>query len=205
LGSKGAVLNEADRTEEALPVLERCLELFLQVQSGPESLGDVALARVNVAASLSGVGRPRDALDQIGKANALLESVSGDDVEEAERSRQSAIRTHLFMQRGEALVEVGHPLLASDEFSRTIDLYEELLDTDDEGEAQYEARLRLPLALLRRARCWVSSGSPEHSVDALRDLRRAQRLYAGLLREEARPEHRRRLREVRELQRKLKK
>ena len=60
----------------------------------------------------------------------------------------------------------GHPLLASDEFSRSIDICEELLDADVEGEAQYEARLRLPLALLRRASCWVNAGDVAHSADA---------------------------------------
>ena len=62
--------------------------------------------------------------------------------------------------------------------------------------------MRLPLALLRRARCWVASGG-DHTRNATPDLRKAYKLYAGLIKDESRPEHRRRLREVRDLQKKL--
>ena len=158
-------------------MLQESLKLFLEVEpDSPECKGDVALARVNIAASLSGLGKPRDALNEIGRAYALLDSV--DDLESPEMLRYQAIRTHLFMQRGEALVGVGHPLLAADEFTRSIDICESLLDED--GDAQYEARLRLPLALLNRARCWVDSG--DHSSEATQDLRQrfpSRRLARG--------------------------
>lgn len=199
LGAKGAVLNEVGRVEEALPLLQRCLELFEQGEKDPESVGDQALARVNIAGSLSGLGRPRDALTETSLASELLKSLGDEEHGDGEEQRHQAIRAHLFLQRGEALREVGHPLLAVDEFTRSIDLCRDLLE--EEGPAQHEARLRLPLALLRRARCFMDSD--EHPAEATSDLREARRLYHDLVQGESRPEHRRRLSEVRALMRQL--
>jgi tetratricopeptide (TPR) repeat protein len=201
LGAKGVILNEDGRPAEALPFLERSLGIYQNgVSNTSTGSGDLALARVNLAACLSASGEPRRALEQITQAGGALERDLDDDdeVDEAEALRREAIRAHMFLQRGEALVGVGHPLLAADEFTRSIDLCEGLLEED--GEAHYEAKLRLPLALLRRARCWLDSGR-DHGPEAAADLKRAYRLYVELVQDEARPMHRRKLREVRELQR----
>ena len=111
--------------------------------------------------------------------------------------RRAAIRSFLFHQRGEALLGVGHPLLAADEFTRSIDISRDLLD--DDGDPRFEARQRLPLSLLRRARCWLLAGG--HPREASSDLREARKRYTGLYADEGRPEHGRRLREVEVLER----
>ncbi|MBL4846920.1 MAG: hypothetical protein JKY65_15480, partial [Planctomycetes bacterium] len=212
LGAMGSLLNEVGRAEEALPILDRCVTLFQANGSGgaidsgehPALLGDRALARVNLAHSLSALGRPRDALDAIAKASSDLDRLDADEgpEDEEEGLRFAAIRAHLFQERGGALEAVGHPLLAVDEYGRAISACRRLLDDEeDEGEASYEARLRLPEALYQRARCWAAAG--DHAEDASRDLREARRLYHGLVQEEERPAHRRQLRVVRQLQREL--
>ena len=224
LGAMGSLLNEVGRHADALPILERCVGLFSGVEGagaetkGPEGngagsaedlpalLGDRALARINYAHSLSALGRPREALDVISGAAGDLDQIGADALgleDEDEALRFEAIRAHLFQERGEALEAVGHPLLAADEYGHSIVVCRRLLEDDeDEGEASYEARLRLPDALFRRARCWLAAG--DHVDNALRDLREARRLYHGLVQEEERPAHRRKLREVRQLQRELK-
>ena len=110
--------------------------------------------------------------------------------------RREAIRSLLFRQRGEALLRVGHPLLAADDFTRSIDICRELLE--DGGESRYEALQQLPLALLRRAKCWLISGS-DHLREAKIDLNEARRRYEQLIRDEGRPEHERRLEELEDL------
>ena len=211
LGAMGSLLNEVGRAEEALPILDRCVTLFQTNGSGgaiesgqhPALLGDRALARINLAHSLSALGRPREALDAIAEAsNDLDHRDNGEAPDEEEDLRFAVIRAHLFQERGEALEAVGHPLLAVDEYGRAISACRKLLEDDeDEGEANYEARLRLPEALYQRARCWAAAG--EHLEDATRDLRESRRLYHGLVQEEERPAHRRQLRVVRDLQREL--
>jgi tetratricopeptide (TPR) repeat protein len=202
LGAMGSLLNEAQRPAEALPLLERCVKLFAQGPSEGPILGDRALARVNLANSLSEIDRPREALDLLAEASGLLEAArEGDEGEPAEQARQASIWTQLYLQRGVALQAVGHPLLASDEYGRSVSGCRKLLDTEEEGEATYEARQRLPQALLQRARCWIAAG--EHDEEAGRDLREARRLFHSLVQDEERPAHRRFLREVRGLQRSL--
>ncbi|RMG09218.1 MAG: hypothetical protein D6731_20175 [Planctomycetota bacterium] len=207
LGHKGSTLDAAGRLDAAEEVFREGLAL-LESECEPDDptwCADVALARLHLAGALTRQGRPREALEQVSLAMKLLEgsepSEDSDSERASERARRQAILSFLYLQRGEALAEVGHPLLAADELTRAVELCEELADEDDGDEASYEARQRLPLALLRRARCWLSDGG--HRLEARRDLRRAQRLYAGLLEEEPRPEHRRRLREVRDLQQHL--
>lgn len=214
LGAMGSLLNEVGRPGEALPILERCVSLFSGADgngAGPPEhlaalLGDRALARINYAHSLSSLERPREALDAIGGAATDLDQVGEGSLaleDEEEALRFDAIRAHLFQERGEALEAVGHPLLAADEYGHSIAVCRRLLEEDEEeGEASYEARLRLPEALYRRARCWLAAG--DHLENALTDLREARRLYHGLVQEEERPAHRRKLREVRQLQRDLK-
>ncbi len=207
LGAKGVVLNEVGRYSEALPVLQRSLEAF--ERSEPLDPFDVALARVNLASTLSGLGKPREALDEIGRAGALLDELEAgeeeeadelDDEEEPDEPRAPSIRSSLHMERGEALRHVGHPLLAVDEFSRTVELCRRMLD--EQGDGAYEAILRLPEALLRRARCLIDAGG-DHAREADADLREAHRRFTELVSEEGRPVHRRRLDEVRELQGRL--
>lgn len=214
LGAMGSLLNEVGRPSEALPILDRCVNLFLDrdpkegeedsSQADTSLLGDRALARVNLAHSLSALGRPREALDTIAQAAGDLDQLDADDgpEEDDEALRFAAIRAHLYQERGGALEAVGHPLLAVDEYGRSISACRRLLDEDEEeGEASYEARLRLPQVLYQRARCWAAAG--EHAADASQDLREARRLYHGLVQEEERPAHRRQLRIVRQLQREL--
>ncbi|MGE0708486.1 MAG: hypothetical protein AB7N76_21095 [Planctomycetota bacterium] len=204
LGAMGSLLNEAGRAPAALPLLERCVALFGDGDGEPPLLGDRALARINLAHTLSELGRPRDALDALAQASDLLERASehlDDEQPDGEELRQAAIRTQLYLQRGLALQAVGHPLLASDEYGRAVEGCRRLLDGEEEGEATYEARQRLPLALLQRARCWIAAG--DHEREAAHDLREARRHYHALVQEEERPAHRRQLREVRELQRQL--
>src|SRR5690606_25989238 len=99
--------------------------------------------------------------------------------------QRATIRCQLFRARGEALLEVGHPLLAADEFTRSVDLCRDLADRG--GEARYEAQQHLPLALLLRARAWLAAG--EHDDEADIDLREARRMFRALFEEEARPMH----------------
>ena len=212
LGAKGAMLNERDRPAEALPLLQRCLKLF-QPGGGLEQgdRGELALALVNLASTFNLMNEPRTALGRIQEADSLLEGGSGEaalqDVEdeedeeelEQERRRRAAIRSYLFQQRGEALLRVGHPLLAADEFTRAIDICRPLLE--GEGDPRYEARQRLPVALLRRAHCWIEAG--DHAQEASLDLREARQRFSSLLEDEGRPEHRRRLGEVDSLEQEL--
>lgn len=213
LGAMGSLLNEVGRPDEARPILERCVELFnqraaeLDEDSDEDTalLADRALARINLAHSLSALGSPREALDTIAEAAGDLDRYEGEDAfgeEDEEALRFAAIRAHLFQERGGALEAVGHPLLAVDEYGRAIEVCRGLLDEDEEeGEASYEAKLRLPQILYQRARCWAAAN--EHLADAGQDLREARRLFHGLVQEEERPAHRRQLRVVRELQRQI--
>lgn len=195
LGAKAAMLSEHGRPQEALPLLRLCLELF-EAQEIAESIsgqGDLAYALVNLAGALNLTDQPREALEQIKRADELLDpSIDGG----ADEARRGAIRSLLFRQRGEALLRVGHPLLAADDFTRSIDICRELLE--DGGESRYEALQQLPLALLRRAKCWLISGS-DHLREAKVDLNEARRRYEQLIREEGRPEHERRLEELEDL------
>ena len=211
LGAKAAMLNERDRPAEALPLLQRCLELF--TPGGALENGDkreLALALVNMASTLNRMGEPRTALGRIQEADQVLgpsdEAELEDDEEdedelEDERRRRDAIKCHLFQQRGEALLRVGHPLLAADELTRAIDLCRGLLDGD--GDPRYDAQQRLPLALLRRAHCWIAAGG-DHAREASDDLREARQRFVTLFEDEGRPEHRRRLAEVETLEQALK-
>lgn len=206
LSAKGAMLNERDRPAEALPLLQRCLKLFQPGGALEEGdRGELALALVNLASTLNRMGEPRTALGRIQEADSLLDGASAEgqadpeqdeedeDELEQERRRRSAIRSYLFQQRGEALLRVGHPLLAADEFTRAIELCRPLLEGDSD-DPRYEARQRLPVALLRRAHCWIEAKG--HEQEATADLREARQRFAGLLEDEGRPEFRRRLSEV---------
>ncbi len=197
LGAKGAVLNDVGRYDEAFPVLRRSLEAF--EQSEPLDACDLALTRVQLASSLSGLGKPREALDEIGLAGQLLDDLEAEEPD-PEDPRPRAIRSSLHMERGEALRHVGHPLLAVDELTRTVELCRRILD-EEEDEA-YEAELRLPEALMRRARCFLEAGT-DHAPEAARDLDEAQQRFTALLAEEDRPGHRRRLDELRTLRERL--
>ena len=213
LGAMGSLLNEVGRPDEARPILERCVELFnqraaeLDEDSDEDTalLADRALARINLAHSLSALGSPREALDAIAEAAADLDRYEGEDTfgeEDEEALRFAAIRAHLFQERGGALEAVGHPLLAVDEYGRAIEVCRGLLDEDEEeGEASYEAKLRLPQILYQRARCWAAAN--EHLADAGNDLREARRLFTASSRRRSAPAHRRQLRVVRELQRQI--
>ncbi|MEZ6186126.1 MAG: hypothetical protein R3F62_14075 [Planctomycetota bacterium] len=195
LGAKAAMLSEHGRAQEALPLLKRCVELFEEhgVDETVPGQGDLAYALVNLAGALNLTGEPREALEQIQRADALLDPELPVDDDEP---RREAIRSLLFRQRGEALLRVGHPLLAADDFTRSIDICRELLE--DGGESRYEAMQQLPLALLRRAKCWLISGD-DHLREAKLDLSEARRRYEQLIREEGRPEHERRLEELEDL------
>lgn len=220
LGAKAAMLCERGRPAESIPLLRRCIELFSTNGAAPDHDpddadahdGDLAQALVNLAASLTRTGEPRQALGEIQRADGLLgpddevappvdeEDEEDDEDDDAALARQRAtVRSQLFRTRGEALLEVGHPLLAADEFTRSVDLYRELIDHG--GEARYEAQQHLPLTLLLRARAWLAAG--EHDDEASSDLREARRMFRALFEEEARPMHGRRLEEVRALQRRL--
>lgn len=219
LGAKAAMLTERGRAGEAVPLLRRCVDLF--AKNGASSKDEderrdgedeLAQALLNLAASLTGVGEPREALGTIQRADGLMSNHDdepaandGDDEEEqddevaATAAYRASIRSQLFRQRGEALLEVGHPLLAADEFTRSIELWRELMEAG--GEARYEAQQHLPLTLLLRARSWLAAG--EHEDEAKVDLREARRMYRALFEYEARPMHGRRLEEIRALQRRL--
>jgi tetratricopeptide (TPR) repeat protein len=233
LGAKAAMLTERGRPQESLPLLRRCVELFSSNGSSLEAVepagdgpgeddehehehehegeGELAQALINLAASLTGVGSPREALGEIQRADGLLahgedddeEEPAGEDGEEQDEdgdgvaAQRATLRSQLFRQRGEALLEVGHPLLAADEFTRSVDLCRELIDRG--GEARYEAQQHLPIALLQRARSWLAAG--DHEDEAKVDLREARRLFRALFEDEARPMHGRRLEEIRSLQR----
>lgn len=229
LGAKAAMLTERERAAESVPLLRRCVELFSTNGEAPADErgeggdddddepvahdGELAQALVNLAAGLTRTGEPRQALGEIQRADGLLgpddDEVVGhlddddedDDVDdEAALARQRAtVRSQLFRTRGEALLQVGHPLLAADEFTRSVDLDRELMDRG--GEARYEAQQHLPQTLLLRARAWLAAG--DHDDEASADLREARRLFRALFDEEARPMHGRRLEEVRSLQRRL--
>lgn len=192
LGAKAAMLSERERADEALPLLERCVELFGQVEAALAGRSDLAFALLNLASALTQLGSPREALERIREADRLLAGARAGDGS-PEHFRHRAIRSYLFQQRAEALLGVGHPLLAADDFTNTIEICRDLLDTD--GDPRYEARQQLPLALLRRARCWLQAGD-DHAREASSDLREARDRYASLFQDERRPDHRRRLREV---------
>lgn len=212
LGAKAAMLTERGRAEGALPLLRECVAVFRSAQEAADEHGrdgvdgELAQALVNLAASLNGIGEPRQALQPIQQADSILAlgeeeeppSEEGDDDDDAEATRQS-IRSSMLQQRGEALSGIGHPLLAVDEFTRAIDICRSLVDED--GDGRYEASQQLPLALLLRARSWLAAG--EHLEEAKHDLRESRRLYRRLFEDEARPVHGRRLEEVRALQRTL--
>lgn len=191
LGAKGTMLARRGRGAEALPALRESVELFQR--DGPrtsEGQSDLALARISLAAALNGVGQPREALSELqGVAGTVGEA---DRAGPEQRLRALSVDAALLHQRGEALREVGHPLLAVDELGRAIDLYRELLE--DEGPARYEASQQLPVALVLRARCWREAG--EHEADAAADLRDARRRLEQLIEDEGRPEHARLLAEV---------
>ncbi|MCA8922973.1 MAG: hypothetical protein KDD82_14255 [Planctomycetes bacterium] len=195
LGAKAAMLSEHGRPEDAIPLLRLCLELFEEhgVDETLPGQGDLAYALVNLAGALNLTDEPREALEQIKRADGLLDPEQDGGEDEA---RREAIRSLLFRQRGEALLRVGHPLLAADDFTRSIDICRELLE--DGGESRYEAMQQLPLSLLRRAKCWLISGA-DHMREAKLDLNEARRRYEQLLREEGRPEHERRLEELEDL------
>lgn len=222
LGAKAAMLTERDRPAESLPLLRDCVALFSRNGTSPaapsapdddedgdddDHQGELAQALLNLAASLTRVGEPRQALGEIQRADGLLDGEDdegeGDDEEDEgddeDAAQRGAVRAQLFRLRGEALLEIGHPLLAADEFSRSVDLCRELMDGGAEG--RYEAQQHLPLALLLRARSWLAAGG--HDDEARLDLREARRLYRALFEDEARPVHGRRLEEVRTLQRRL--
>ncbi|MCO5165088.1 MAG: hypothetical protein M9894_01805 [Planctomycetes bacterium] len=235
LGAKAAMLTERGRPSESLPLLRTCVALFStngaaptdgEDAEGPQGTegaggaggaedaeddeddhqGELAQALLNLAASLTRVGEPRQALGEIQRADGLLAQDDDDDdddgadeADDEEVAASSVVRTQLFRLRGEALLEIGHPLLAADEFTRAVDLSRELVDGG--GEGRYEAQQHLPLALLLRARAWLAAGG--HDEEARGDLREARRLYRALFEDEARPLHGRRLEEVRALQRRL--
>lgn len=227
LGAKAAMLCERERAVEAVPLLRRSAEIFAGAaprgdadeeghddDDGRDDAGrraDLAQALVSLALCLIRTGEPRQALAEIQRADALLGAASvelerlpldDDDLDDAEaaRARQRAtVRCQLFRARGEALLAIGHPLLAADELTRSVDLCRDLADRG--GEARYEAQQHLPLALLLRARAWLAAG--EHDDEAAADLREARRMFRTLFEEEARPMHGRRLEEVRALQRRL--
>lgn len=214
LGAKAAMLTERDRAGEALPLLQRCVDLMREGAKNGRG-GELAQALVSLAASQNGVGQPRLALGTIQQADALLATNNGDghahedeadedeededDDGEGDDAQRQAIRGQLLHQRGAALTGVGHPLLAVDEFTRSIDICRALLEED--GESRYDASQQLPLALLLRARAWLGAG--EHEEEAVSDLREARVLYRRLFEDEARPAYGRRLEEVRALQRSL--
>ncbi|HBP17954.1 MAG TPA: hypothetical protein DEA08_09185 [Planctomycetes bacterium] len=209
LGAMGSLLNEAERPADALPLLERCVLLFkaaLPSEGNPdaEPVGDLALAQINRAESTTALGRPRESLDGLTEAAELLERVRGEleTRDDEEPDRHASIWSELYLQRGAALDAIGHPLLATDEYGRAVALCREILDREEDNEASYECRQRLPLTLLQRARAWIAAG--EHEREASQDLREARRLYAQLVKDEERPGHKRKLREARHLQRGLK-
>jgi tetratricopeptide (TPR) repeat protein len=217
LGAKAAMLTERGRAGEALPLLQRCVDLMREGAKNGRG-GDLAQALVSLAASQNGVGQPRLALGTIQQADALLttngdgqphdaddededdDDDAGDD-DDGDDTQRQAIRGQLLHQRGAALTGVGHPLLAVDEFTRSIDISRALLEED--GESRYDASQQLPLALLLRARAWLDAG--EHEEEAVSDLHEARVLYRRLFEDEARPAYGRRLEEVRALQRSLRK
>ncbi len=231
LGAKAAMLSDRGRAPESIPLLRRSIELFStngtrshhddevdderddEDEAGPHD-AELAQALVNLAASLTRAGEPRQALGEIQRADGLLGPEDDDvgapleddeddedalDDDQAEARQRATIRSLLFRTRGEALLEVGHPLLAADEFTRSVDLSRELMDRG--GEARYEAQQHLPLTLLLRARAWLAAG--EHDDEASSDLRESRRLFRALFEDEARPMHGRRLEEIRSLQRRL--
>ncbi len=208
LGAKATMLTERGRTAESLPLHRQVVALVRE--DGGEDGGDLAQALVHLAASLTGQGAPRDALTTIQEAGAVLDGLAAadeddddedddDEGEDDDRAQLELLRGHLFHQRGRALFEVGHPLLAVDDLTLAVGICRRLLERRDEP--SHEARQQLPLTLLLRARSWLRAG--EHEDDARDDLREARRLLRDLVEADARPAHRRALDEVRALQRSL--